>query len=239
MTTHLAKHWLIRLEGLRTISRHRLSTLYFDTDYISLNPLLQPEKAWNGQATLKYHQGAKFEVNLSGFARRIDDLVIFIPQTEPPQEIGVQSAAELAWTPMNIDASIYGGQLLISARIVDRLDLRFQYTHEIHVPKMDEQITYEQITYRAADRIDLDVVYHLPSEFHVMLKAELQGPRYVNMTTDETLKGYLLLRPKLSKTIGNYVDAFVGGAFAIGEYRLLEMYELSQSNFDFGIELKF
>ena len=243
LTTHLAKHWLIRLEGLRTISRHRLSTLYFDTDYISLNPLLQPEKAWNGQATLKYHQGAKFEVNLSGFARRIDDLVIFIPQTEPPENIGVQStdnaAAELAWTPMNIDASIYGGQLLISARIVDRLDLRFQYTHEIHVPKMDEQITYEQIPYRAADRIDLDVVYHLPSEFHVMLKAELQGPRYVNMATDETLKGYLLLRPKLSKTIGNYVDAFVGGAFAIGEYRLLEMYELSQSNFDFGIELKF
>jgi hypothetical protein len=234
LTTHLDKHWLIQLEGSRTVARHRLSTLYFDTDYISLNPLLQPEKAWNGQATLKYHQGAKFEVNLSGFARRIDDLVIFIPQTEPPQEIGVQSAAELAWTPMNIDASIYGGQLLISARIVDRLDLRFQYTHEIHVPKMDEQIPY-----RAADRIDLDVVYHLPSEFHVMLKAELQGPRYVNMTTDETLKSYLLLRPKLSKTIGNYVDAFVGGAFALGEYRLLEMYELSQSNFDFGIELKF
>ena len=99
--------------------------------------------------------------------------------------------------------------------------------------------TDKKIPYRAADRIDLDVVYHLPSEFHVMLKAELQGPRYVNMTTDETLKGYLLLRPKLSKTIGNYVDAFVGGAFAIGEYRLLEMYELSQSNFDFGIELKF
>ena len=243
LTTHLDKHWLIRLEGLRTIARHRLSTLYFDTDYISLNPLLRPEKAWNGQATLKYHQGAKFEVNLSGFARRIDDLVILIPQTEHPENIGVQStdnaAAELAWTPMNIDASIYGGQLLISARIVDRLDLRFQYTHEIHVPKMDEQITYEQIPYRAADRIDLDVVYHLPSEFHVMLKAELQGPRYVNMTTDETLKGYLLLRPKLSKTIGNYVDAFVGGAFAIGEYRLLEMYSLSQSNFDFGIELRF
>ena len=240
LTTHLDKHWLIRLEGLRTISRHRLSTLYFDTDYISLNPLLQPEKAWNEQITLKYHRGAKFEVNLSGFARQINDLVVFVPQTEPVQEIGVQSAAELAWTPTNIDASIYGGQLLVSARIVDRLDLRFQYTHEaqdIHEGSVPE--TDKKIPYRAADRINLDVVYHLPSEFHVMLKAELQGPRYVNMTTDETLKSYLLLRPKLSKTVGNYVDAFVGGAFAVGEYRLLEMYELSQSNFDFGIELKF
>ena len=226
VTTHLDKHWLIRLEGLRTITRHQLSTLYFDTDYISVNPTLLPERTWNGQITLKHHRGAKFEVDLSGFAKQIDDLVILMPLKEHIENIGVQ--------PINIDASIYGGQLLISARIVDRLDLWFKYTHEVHTPKMGEQIPY-----RAADRIDLDVVYHLPSEFHVALKAELRGPRHVDMMTDETLKGYLLLQPKLSKSVGNYVDAFIGGAFAIGEYRLLEMYELSQSNFDFGIELKF
>ena len=234
LTTHLDKHWLIQLEGSRTVARHRLSALYFDTDYINLNPLLRPEKAWNTQITLKHHRGAKFEVDISGFARQIDDLVILTPQGEHLENIGVQPVAELAWTPTNIEASIYGGQLLISARIVDRLDLRFRYTHEVSMPTMGEQIPY-----RAADRINLDVVYHLPSEFHVTLKAELQGPRYVDMMTDETLKGYLLLQPKLSKTIGNYIDAFVGGAFAIGEYRLLEMYELSQRNFDFGIELKF
>ena len=234
LTTHLDKHWLIQLEGSRTVARHRLSALYFDTDYINLNPLLRPEKAWNEQITLKYHRGAKFEVNISGFAKQIDDLVILTPQGEHLENIGVQPVTELAWTPTNIEASIYGGQLLISARIVDRLDLRFRYTHEVSMPTMGEQIPY-----RAADRINLDVVYHLPSEFHVALKAELQGPRYVDMMTDETLKGYLLLQPKLSKTIGNYIDAFVGGAFAIGEYRLLEMYELSQRNFDFGIELKF
>ena len=122
----------------------------------------------------------------------------------------------------------------MSARIVDRLDLRFQYTHEVSVPKMGEQIPY-----RAADCIDLDVAYHLPSGFHIALKAELQGPRHVDTMTDETLQAYFLLKPKLSKTIGSYIDAFVGGAFAIGEYRLLEMYALSQRNFDFGIELKF
>ena len=238
LTTHLDKHWLIQLEGSRTVARHRLSTLYFDTDYINLNPLLLPEKTWNTQITLKHHRGEKFEVDLSGFARQIDDLVVFIPLKEHLEKIGVppteMAKAELSWTPTNIEASIYGGQLLISARIVDRLDLRFRYTHEISMPTMGEQIPY-----RAADRIYLDVVYHLPSEFHVALKAELQGPRYVDMMTDEALKGYLLLQPKLSKTIGGYVNAFVGGAFAIGEYRLLEMYELSQRNFDFGIELKF
>jgi hypothetical protein len=238
LTTHLDKHWLIQLEGSRTVARHRLSTLYFDTDYINLNPLLLPEKTWNTQITLKHHRGEKFEVDLSGFARQIDDLVVFIPLKEHLEKIGVPpteiAKAELSWTPTNIEASIYGGQLLISARIVDRLDLRFRYTHEVSMPTMGEQIPY-----RAADRIDLDVVYHLPSEFHVALKAELQGPRYADMMTDETLKGYLLLQPKLSKTIGGYVNAFIGGAFAIGEYRLLEMYELSQRNFDFGIELKF
>ena len=226
LTTHLDKHWLIRLEGSRTIARPRLSTLYFDTDYISVNPTLLPERTWNGQITLKYHRGAKFEVDFSGFAKQVDDLVTLMPLREHLENISVQ--------PINIDASIYGGQLLISARVVDRLDLRLQYTHEVSTSKMEKQIPY-----RAADRIDLDVAYHLPAEFHVALKAELRGPRYVDMMTDETLAGYLLLQPKLSKTVGNYVNAFIGGAFAIGEYRLLEMYELSQRNFDFGIELKF
>ena len=238
LTTHLDKHWLIQLEGSRTITRHRLSALYFDTDYISFKPFLRPETAWNEQITLKYHQGAKFEANFTGFARQIDDLVVLTPQTEPPKENSVpftdNAASELAWTPMNIEASIYGGQLLVSARIVDLLDLRFQYTHEISVPT-----TGEQIPYRASDRIDLDMVYHLPSGFHVALEAEVRGPRHVDTVTEKTLDGYLLLKPKLSKTIGDYIDAFVGGAFAIGEYRLLEMYELSQRNFDFGIELKF
>ena len=238
LTTHLDKHWLIQIEGSRTIARHRLSTLYFDADYISLNPLLRPEKAWNAQITLKHHRGAMFEVDLSGFAKQIDDLVVLLPLKEHLQKTGVPPSetakAELSWTPTNIEASIYGGQLLISARIVDRLDLRFRYTHEVSMPAMGEQIPY-----RSADRIDLDAVYHLPSEVHVALKAELQGPRYVDMMTDETLKSYLLLKPKLSKTIGGYINAFVGGAFAVGEYRLLEMYELSQRNFDFGIELKF
>ena len=238
LTTHLDKHWLIQIEGSRTIVRRRLSALYFDTDYISLNPLLRPEKAWNTQITLKYHRGAKFEVDLSGFAKQIDNLVVFIPPKEHLEKTGVPPSetakAELSWTPTNIEASIYGGRLLISARIVDRLDLRFRYTHEVSMPTIGEQIPY-----RAADRIDLDVMYHFPSEFHVALKAELQGPRYVDMMTDETLKGYLLLKPRLSKTIGGYIDAFVGGAFAIGEYSLLQKYELSQRNFDFGIELKF
>ncbi len=238
LTTNLHKRWLIQLEGMRTTSRPGLSSLYFDTDYISLNPFLRPEKTWNGGILLKYHQGGKFEVNLSGFAKRIDDLAVLTSQEEHFDKTGVKPSAEIGaertWTPTNIDASIYGGQLHFSARIIDRLDLRFQYIHEVHKPEVGEQIPY-----RPTDLIDLDLVYHLPTDFRVTLGAEFQGAKHVDGTTDETLGSYLLLKPKLSKTIGNYVDAFVGGAFAIGDYLLLQGYELSQGNFDFGIELRF
>ena len=112
LTTHLDKHWLIQFEGLRTTARPRLSPLYFDADYISFNPFLRSEKTWNERIALKYHHGAKFEVDLSGFARQIDDLVVLIPQTEYLKAIPQptdNAAAEIAWIPTNIDASIYGG----------------------------------------------------------------------------------------------------------------------------------
>ena len=99
LTTHLDKHWLIRLEGVRTIARHRLSTLYFDTDYISLNPFLRPETAWNAQITLKHHRGTKFEVDLSGFARQIDDLVVFIPLKEHLEKIGCATRRRTCMDP--------------------------------------------------------------------------------------------------------------------------------------------
>ena len=229
LTTNFDRHWLLQLEGMRTTLRHQLSELYFDTDYISLNPLLRSEKTWNGRMLLKYHHGGKFEMNLSGFVKQIDDLVVLDRLMSPTAD-----KAKLAWTPTNVDASIYGGQLHLSVRIVGRLDLRFQYLHESHNPDIGKNIPY-----RPQGQIDLALRYHLPMDFHITLGGELRGAQHVDATTDETLEGYFLLKPKLSKTIGNYVDAFVGGEFAIGEYQLLPEYALSQSNFDFGIELKF
>ena len=133
------------------------------------------------------------------------------------------------------DCGAIGAQLVeeLSARL-DRVDLRFQYIHEFHDPELEVHIAY-----RPKDLLDLDLVYNFPMDFRIALGAELRGARHVDGTTDETVDSYLLVKPKLSKTIGGYVDAFVGGAFAIGEYQLLSGYELSQGNFDFGIELRF
>ena len=228
VTTDLGDRWIFQMEGLRTIHRSKLSTLYFDSDFISLNPSLRPEKTWKSQILLKYHRGRKFEANLSGFAKQIDDLVVL-------DKVATNGlGGTLTWTPKNIEARIYGGQLDVSVHLTNRLDLEVQYVHEFHDPQQ-----VEQIAYRPEDLVNLEVVFHLPMDFRLELGGEFRGERHVDGTTDLTQESYVLLKPKLSTTIGAYVDAFIGGAFAIGEYALLEGYELSQDNVDFGIELRF
>ncbi len=223
VTTNLGKRWIFRMEGMRTTHQSKLSSLYFESDYISLNPFLRPEKTWGGQVLLKYHQGRKFEIGLSGFAKQIDDLVVL----EQDKQIA------LTWAPTNIEAQIFGGQLDCSAHITNRLELQLQYIHEFHRPQHAENIAY-----RPEDLVNLEVEYQISTDFRFKLGGQFQGPRYAE--TDETLERYFLLKPKLSKTIGVYVDAFISGTFAIGEYTLLhEDYTFSQNNFDFGVELKF
>ena len=230
VTTRPHNHWVFRLQGQRMTRRSKLSALYFDTDYVSLHPFLRPERTWDGQITLTHHHGKKLEANFSGFAKQIDDLVVV---EKVPSE-GDGSVAELAWMPQNRDASIYGGQFSITAYITDQLEAQLQYTYEVHKPKVGEWIAYRPNSF-----IDLDVAYHFPGDFHLELGGEFRGVRHVNEMTDQTLESYFLLRPKVSKIIEDYVGVFVGGSFVIGTYALLEGYELSQDNFDFGIELRF
>ena len=109
VTTNLGKRWIFRMDGMRTTHQTKLSTLYYESDYISLNPLLRPEKTWGGRVLLKYHRGRKFEIGLSGFAKQIDDLVVLERLAPRDEQIA------LTWMPTNIEARIYGGQLDLSA----------------------------------------------------------------------------------------------------------------------------
>jgi hypothetical protein len=224
LTTELGEYWRFQFEGQRTTARRRLSELYFDTDYISLNPLLRPEKAWNGQISFRRHR-ADVEVNASGFARRIGDLVA----------LGrLANAAELTWSPMNVDAAIFGGRLEATARLARRLNVWFQYTVEAHDPEVGDHIPYRPTSYA-----DVDLTYHLPDGFRVLLGGEFRGKRHVDATPAETLGSYLRVKPRLSKTVQDFATVFIGGAFALGDYQMLQGYELSQGNFDFGLELRF
>ena len=225
-TTNFGKKWTVHLQGQRATHRSKLSALYFNTDYISLNPFLRPEKTWKGRALLKYYLNKRFEVNVAGFAKRIKDLVVL--------ERLALDVPELTWIPTNIDASVYGGQLDIVFQIANRLDAQLQYTHESHEPEVGKQIAY-----RPKDLIDIKIVHYVQGVYRVELGGEFRGARHVNAETDETLESYFLLRPKVNKTIVDHIDVFVSGTFAIGEYALLQGYELSQSNVDFGIELRF
>ena len=225
VTTNLGRRWIFRMHGIRTTHQPKMSSLYFESDYISPNPFLRPEKTWGGRVLLKYHHGRKLEIGLSGFAKQIDDLVVL--------EKLLDNQVALTWKPKNIDAQIYGGQLDFSVHVTNRFELQLQYIHEYHRPNQPGNINY-----RPEDLVNLGVEYHISGDFRFELDGEFMGPRYTE--TDETLERYFLLKPRLSKTIGTYIDAFIGGAYAIGEYAVLhQAYTFSQNNVDFGVELKF
>ena len=232
ITTQFGDQWAFQLKGRRAIERTKLSELHFDTDYLSLNPLLRPEKMWDGRATLSHHRGRRFEAKLSGFVKQADDLVVFEKLSAGTDE----SAMELAWMPQNRDTSvqIFGGSVSMTAYIANRFEAQIRYTYEVHKPEIGEWIPY-----RPNDFVDLNATFHLPSDFRIELSGEFRGARYPDWATDETLGRYVLLKPKISKIIENRVGLFVGGNFAIGTYMLLDGYELAQDNLDFGLELKF
>lgn len=232
VTTHLGDRWTFQLQGKRNIQRAKLSELYFDADYLSLNPYLRPEKTWDGKVTLTRHQGRRFEANFSGFAKQVEDLVVL----EKPSAKTGRTSTGLTWVPQNRDTTvqIFGGSVSITAFIMNRMEAQIRYTHEVHKPEIGEWIAY-----RPNDIVDLNATFYLPSDFHIELGGEFRGPRYLDETTDKTLEHYFLLKPKISKIIENRVGLFVGGNFAIGTYRLLDEYELAQDYLDFGLELKF
>ena len=230
ITTELDRGWMFQLEGERTTHRPKVSDIYFKMDYISLNPLLRPEKTWKSRVRLKYHQGRSFEMNVSGFGQQIRDLVVLKSISDGSDDPEI----ELTWSPEHIDTLIYGGQLDISVHVADRLAAQFQYTHEFHRPD-----SVKQIAYRAKDLIDLKVIYYASETVRVELGGAARGPRYINADTAQTLAGYFLLMPKLSKTVVGHLDVFVGGTFSLGEYTVLDRYQQPQNNVDFGVELRF
>ena len=232
ITTHIGNQWTFQLQGRRNIQRAKLSELYFDADYLSLNPLLRPEKTWDGKVTLTRHQGRRFEANFSSFAKQVEDLVVL----EKPSTRTGTTSSELTWVPQNREkrVQIFGGSVSMTAYITNRLEAQIRYTHEVHKPE-----TGEWLAYRPNDLVDLNVAFHLPADLHVEFGGEFRGARYADETTDETLEQYLLLKPRVTKIIEDRVGLFVGGNFAIGTYTLLDGYELAQDYLDFGLELKF
>ena len=220
---NLNNQWKLQVELYGTTKIPQLSDLYFDQDYINVSPTLRSEKIWCSQITLKHYYVKKVEVNLSGFSKLANDLVILKRD---------RRTSEIAWVPYNFDQNrlISGGQLLVRASLRNQLSLNLELKHEFH----------ESIPYRATNWIDMNLVYYLPSGFQVKLAGEFRGGRTTGISSQNLgLEDYVLIKPKLTKQFGNYMNGFIGGKFAIGQYMQLTDYPFTPNTVDFGMELAF
>ena len=224
---NLNSQWKMQVELYGATEIPQLSAIYFDQDYVNVLPALRSEKIWCGQITLKRYYVKKFEVDFSGFSKLANDLVILKRDSR-----ALGKASEIAWIPYNFDQKklISGGQLLVKANLLNQLSLNLKLKREFH----------RSIPYRATDWIDLDLVYYLPLGFKAKLVGEFRGGRSTEEGSQNLgLEDYVLMRPKLAKQFGNYMNGFIGGVFVVGKYMQFTDYLFTPNAVVFGLELEF
>lgn len=222
LTTKFSDNAILRTRLNRTIERSSLAERYFYQDQIAINPFLRMPKSWNAQVSLNVAKASRLNLTVSGFAKRVDDLVVLYPnyQTSEVYEF---------WYPDNIDANLYGGQISLDL-VTDRFDVLTKFTHELQ-----ESDTVKHIPYRPADRFEFNLTYKAKYGVRFELGGIFCGPRYSDRTEDDTLDGYFIGKTKLIKQIGKYAKIFVG--MQLGESEPLAGYKFSENFVDFGINL--
>ncbi|HIE27791.1 TPA: hypothetical protein EYP66_10930 [Candidatus Poribacteria bacterium] len=233
ITTKLSDNLIFQLGGNRTINRKSYAELYLYDDYIALNPFLKHSKTWSANTTLKLHS-KDVNIEATGFAQIVDDLV-FLNRTEYVKDISAGLLGELSWTPDNLDAHIFGGQVKIDLFLAQGMNASIQFTHEFQQPQGE----VERIPYRPQDIMSLNLSYSSPSGFGFNLTGEANGSRFYDLDSDDTLPPYFLWRMRINQTFSQHITAFIGGQFSSGRYELLKGYELPQQAVDLGISLKF
>ena len=233
ITTKPSDNLVFQLDGSSTVNRKKYTDLYFYDDYVTLNPFLKFEKTWFAGATLKLNS-KKVNIEATGFAQMVNDLV-FLNKTEYVKDMPIDVLGELSWTPDNLDAHIFGGQFKLDLLLAQGMNASMRFTHEFQQPKEDGQY----IPYRPQDKLSLSLSYFSPSGFGFNIAGEANGPRFYDLSFDDTLPLYFFWKFKLSKIFSQYIMAFIGGQFSSGNYELLKGYELPKQAVDFGVSLKF
>jgi hypothetical protein len=226
LTSHIGIRTTLQIGIERRVLRQNLMDLYLDKDYVRFNPDLNLERSWDLNASLQYRLASKFIATIEPFDKEISDLIIL---EETNDEI-------LSWAPNSLSsARIYGVNAKLELSLMDnRLKPSFEYTHESH----DDQ----KIPYRPQDRGALTVKYLAPYGLEPSLSGEFYGTRYTKEGTDgDSLSGYFLWKPRISKTFGRYASVFLSAAIYTGEddYQLWKGYQLPRQTVDFGLTLKF
>jgi hypothetical protein len=222
--TRIGAKTVLQLGAEGYISRQELKEFYIDRDCVRFNPDLNVERTWELNASLAYRLTRKFTATVGAFGRKIRDLTVFKETSD-----GI-----LSWIPDSRDsARISGFSSGWELRLIDgRVKQSFEYIHEFHDQK-------EYIPYRPRDRGGLTITYFAPFGLEPSLSGEFCGTRYVDTSGKNTLSGYSLWKPRISKTFGKYVSVFLAAEFYVGrdDYQIWRGYELPSQIVDFGLKL--
>jgi len=227
LTSQIGSSIVLQFKLERYILKQNLEDTYIDNDYVIFNPGLNAERGWDMQASLKYNPIDNFNIKVGVFDKEISNLAVF-------KESGNTDGNEiLSWVPESLDGThIFGisfnWELLL---LNEHLRQNFEYVHEF---------PDENILYRPKDKGVLNITYFAPQDFELSLLAEFYGLRYVN-EKDGTLPGYLLWKPKISRSFGKNAKASLEFAFYTGkdDYQVWNGYRLPKNTVDLGLVVKF
>ena len=238
VTTRLNNQWRFNLEADRSVHHHSISKLYFNSNYVRLNPFLKAEKTWAQQLTLTYHRGQKAELNFGTFAKQVTDLVYLVQEVSNGME---SENGELSWIPVNAIelTSFYGARLSLNLQLTDRWCVQVTYQRDLQT---------NDIPYHPKNRAHLDLDYQFPLGFEIRLDVKIEADRstgtQLSTPIERTdlpvqLPDFIHFQAELGKSIGQYINGFVGGSYVIGEVAFLPNYPVRRNYLDFGVELGF
>ena len=232
LTSQLGSSIILQFGLERYILKQNLNDVYMEGDYTRFDPSLNPERAWNIHASLKYNLMKKVSAKIGLFDRDISDLTDL---RESKGLIGNDGNEIVAWMPDTIKSTHITGinvgwELLL---LNDQLKQSIDYVHEI-------QNKDEFILYRPKDKGVFAIEYMAPYELKLALSAELYGTRYINKA-GKKLSSYMLWKPKITKSFNKNAEASLALEFYGGkdDYQIWNGYKLPKNTVDLGVTVRF
>ncbi len=192
-------------------------------DFTVLNPKLKAERI--GEIACGFElRPENASLSAEGFYQLRDDMHV----------LSRIKGDVLAWSPINLNARIFGLRLNLKAEPAERVEAQARYTHEFH-----KVSSAEHIPYRPEDKLEWEISYETSAGMKLNLGGGFIGRRYVSENGDEALDAYAVFDPSLSFPLGMGISGFLRGKFYTGRVQAMEGYELPQTTVDFGVRVRF
>jgi hypothetical protein len=226
LLTEIGDHIKLEIGANRSVARPRLDRLYFYQDFTELNPFLEVEREWRGEASLKVDFDKYLSTSVGASRRVIDGLTVY-----------ESSKGEfLSWKPVNLNAKVDSVQMgirLDQLKGIEGLNLKASFSHEF------QRGNFRMIPYQPKDFFELSASYSIGYGFKIGMRAEYVGQRAKDTAGVILLPAYFLWKPQLTKSFGDYALFFLNGVLSVGIYQLRYGYDMPQQFLDAGVTLKF